>query len=755
MKRVKKIRFVIGMLASIIIFSMVGCGKKNDESEDYKEMIYDATPFSFDEVDGEINSIVVKDNQLYINTVQWTEDSNEEGDEADRGEQHEDGELHSGLYSANIDGSDLKEIEVNMAENEIIRTILAQGDGTIICVVQSDNAQSEKESVFLVKIDKEGKELLRENITNILTIYESGYSTEFTVDEKGNVIAVNGQEVYIFDDDFNYIGEMNSPNLINGIGLTKDGQVICGSLTYDGDEVGAQVQVLDVEDRKWGKTITLENVELLDTDCIIDGREWDFYYRSDEGIYGYDIEKKKSVKLLDYIASNLDFENIYQMASFGDSKFISIAHDDDSNETGIVIYTKVDPATIPDKTIITYGGLYISDDIKLAASTFNRASREYQIEFKEYSNIEKMNTDIIAGKIPDIIDLNYQPLEEYVEKGILEDLTPYFDKDSELSTTDMIDSVRESMQINGKLYFVSPEFGVDTIIARVKDVGNRTNWTFDELKDFLDGQDDNVRLFYSDNKEDLLSIFLLYGSTDFIDWQTGKCSYDSQDFKEILQFCNKGTEKEENDTDYWLNMVSDIKEGKQLFVNIYGLNIGEIQVFHQMFEDDITYIGYPNMAREGSCFRFGTQIGISAQSEVKEGAWEFVRIFMTKEYQGNMENWMYGDASSPTRQDCFDMLVKAMTTTEAYTDELGQEVEPASGLWWWNDIEVDRRPLTHEEADGYINLVNNTNKRTSYDSSVDEIIKEEVKPYFAGEKSLDETVSIIQNRIQTYVSENR
>lgn len=750
-----KSNIVILMVLSMILLSTAGCGKRKEQNENYKEMIYDMELLNLNGVSGEPQAIVYNEGKLYINMIQWENGGQEVDNEENADESHmhgEDGQICSKLYYVNTDGSDWKEIPINIQNGELIRTVLIGENGEIFCVVQNDNTEKVKSSMLLVKFNEEGKELLKEDITNIYDLNEEDDNIEFVTDKQGNVVVAAGKNVYLFDNTLKCVGEVYSPNLINGIGLTKDGQVICGSMMYEEESICSQVQILDLDDKKWKKTIKLGDEVLQETGCLMNGGEWDFYFRTESGIYGYNIENKDSLKLLDYLASNLESDEIYGMASLGDGRFISLTH---GTEMGIYIYTKVDPATIPDKITITYGGLYVSDEIKTAASTFNRKNRQYQIEFKEYGSIEKMNVDIIAGNITDIIDLKYQPMEQYVEKGILEDLTPYFDSDPELSETDIIDSVRQAMLIDDKLYFVSPKFGVDTIVAKVKDVGNRTGWTFEEMDSFLNEQDDGIRPFYSDNKEDLLDIFLLYGSTDYIDWQSGKCSYTSQNFKNILEFCNSGTDKRADSDDYWKNMISDIQEGKELFSNVYGLGVGEIQVYHQIFGDDITYIGYPNMDKDGSCFRFDTQIGISAQSKEKEGAWEFIRTFMTQKYQGDSESWLNGSAPSPTRQDCFDMMIKAKTATESYTDEMGQTIEPASNSWWWNDIEVKARPLTQEEVSRYIDLINRTKKRTSYDYSVEKIIKEEAKPYFLGEKSLDETVNIIQMRIETYVNEIR
>ena len=233
---------------------------------------------------------------------------------------------------------------------------------------------------------------------------------------------------------------------------------------------------------------------------------------------------------------------------------------------------------------------------------------------------------------------------------------------------------------------------------------------------------------------------------------TGECSFDDQDFKSILEICNKGKNEETEYNEDAPSMPALIKEGKVLF-NEGWIDAESVELYKKMFGGDITFIGYPNKDKEGSYFNFNTTMGIYSKSDVKEGAWEFIRSFMTRECQGKQAgNMMYGN---PTRQDCFDMMMKAKTATEKYTDEFGQEVLPLDSSWGWDDLEVKIVPLTDKEAKLYEDLVNNTKKFGGYNNALMEIITEEAKAYFAGEKSLDETADIIQNRIKTYVNENR
>jgi hypothetical protein len=45
--------------------------------------------------------------------------------------------------------------------------------------------------------------------------------------------------------------------------------------------------------------------------------------------------------------------------------------------------------------------------------------------------------------------------------------------------------------------------------------------------------------------------------------------------------------------------------------------------------------------------------------------------------------------------------------------------------------------------------------RQTYDNEIDQIISEETGAFFSGQKSAKDVAGIIQNRVSTYVNENR
>lgn len=828
------------LMASVMMVSMVACGKKDKDSssgskqkkENKKEMTYEESDLSVDGIEGDIVSYVVEGDRIYFYTTKWvegdgsedatdeelnaedtsaegvsdedateadtseeadsedatedasteaesedatedasteaesedaTEDASTEGDNEDATEEDNTGDSSEGeeyigksyyyVYSMKIDGTDLQDLgQPEIAENTYINYMLLKSDGSIEFLLGSYDDKSGKQSYVLASFDQSGKETDSRDITKDLGLDENedNYLNKALIDDEDRYVFVTNSAITVFDKDFKKVCEMKPDSgYVDAVAKTKDGKIVVGDSS---GEDGAKVQVLDVDAQKWGESYKMDFQYFSSSDSLMNGIEYDFYYKDDSGIYGYDIASKKGTKLMDFVASNVSSDNSYSIFPIAKDTMMGTIWDGENSK--LVLYKKVDPSTITDKETITVGAMYVDDNIKKAAIAFNKKSNKYQVEFKDYSNEEdpqtKMNADIIAGNVPDILCLSGLSVDQYAEKGILEDLTPYYEKDSDVSTDDLIPSVAKAMQIDGKYYYIAPGFYVNTLVGAAKTVGTEPGWTMDDLKKILDEHKD-ARPFYSENKNDNLYSFITMNISDYVDWSTGECSFDGQDFKDILEICNRGSNEETEYSEDSPSEPSLVKEGKVLLTNGGSLDMESVELYEAMFNGDITFIGYPNKDKDGSYFSFDNQLGIYSKSKVKDAAWEFLKTFLTKEYQGDRNN-LY---SNPTRQDAFDMLVKSKTATEKYTDELGNEVEPLQSGWGWDDLNVEIGPLTEKQAQMYIDLVNNTDKTGEYNDEIGNIITEEAKAYFSGQKSLDETADVIQNRVKTYVNENR
>lgn len=741
-----KLFFVVVLL--IVSVSLYGCRiaqKQNDNQNGANtiDVVYNGENLTLDGMDGFIIDIVSQYDRVGIVTLEWLDS------------EFTKKKLH--FYVMNIDRNEMEEIPLTLPENGNLIEKTFDKNGNLIYIT---NSQDTDTYVYeLIKVDRTGKELLRTPLhLNDNTI------CGLLVDEKNNIILAQPQAVSVFDEDFKCLATIEGDkekDSINSVAFTKNGQVICSQGDYEGEKEILLVREIGNNPVKWENSyeIPITDTSFVD-DILINGwGEYDFCYRTTDGIYGYIAKKKESVKLLDYTASNMTENHTQKITLLKEGEWIGMVYDE-VEDTKVAVYRKVDPEIVANRKTLVVGVFGIEEEISEAIVQFNREHLEYQIEIRDYLEAEdpvlQMNTEVIAGNAPDILDLSYVSMDQYIEKDLLEDLTPYIERDSELSMQELIPSVSEVIEADSHTYFVAPSFDLYSLAATKEEVGGKDGWTLEEMKDVLKQKDKDVNAFYRNDKIDLLYTLLEMNVSDFVDWSTGKCYFDDKEFRELLVLVEQvGTDGESEYNEELLAEREAIRNGSVLFWE-GCVNLAQLYMNRTTFGEDVTYVGYPNEDKEGSYFRFNHPFAICSNSKEKQMAWEFVRIFMTKEYQSKMD--LYGN-SMPTRQDCFDLMMEANLATEAYTNEMGQQVIPGA-LWSaysliYTDTLSEENPLTKKEAEELIALVGKTKRCVSYEDALMDIIQEEAEYYFAGEKSLEDTVKIIENRAETYVNENR
>ncbi|MDY4104508.1 MAG: hypothetical protein SOY37_02900, partial [Oscillospiraceae bacterium] len=138
-----------------------------------------------------------------------------------------------------------------------------------------------------------------------------------------------------------------------------------------------------------------------------------------------------------------------------------------------------------------------------------------------------------------------------------------------------------------------------------------------------------------------------------------------------------------------------------------------------------------------------------------EAAWEFVRYFMSDEYA---DQYSYGFSTSQKRFN--EQLKEAMTPEyekdengNFKLDENGNKIEISQGGWSDGVNEYNFYAMTQAEADQLVELINSCDKVMTYDTSLFDIVNEEVQGFFNDQKSAEETAKMVQSRVSLYVKE--
>jgi ABC-type glycerol-3-phosphate transport system substrate-binding protein len=170
-----------------------------------------------------------------------------------------------------------------------------------------------------------------------------------------------------------------------------------------------------------------------------------------------------------------------------------------------------------------------------------------------------------------------------------------------------------------------------------------------------------------------------------------------------------------------------------------------------MYGEPVTCIGYPTNSGTGSSISTGdVLLAMSSKSKYKDGAWEFIRKFLTSDYQNGSDMWSF-----PIMKSALDAKFKEAMTPEYYEDENGKQVEQVKGSWGYEDFNVDIYAAKQEDIDELNKVITSVDSSFEYNTEMYSIITEETAPFFAGQKTAKEVADIIQSRIQIYVNENR
>lgn len=385
---------------------------------------------------------------------------------------------------------------------------------------------------------------------------------------------------------------------------------------------------------------------------------------------------------------------------------------------------------------------------------FNESQSEYYIEIVDYSDdstvsrhtaLTRLNTELASGEGPDLFYLwNLQmDVEVYGPKGYLEDLYPYLEQDPDLSKDDLIPSFLNAYSVGDKLYGAVPGFGIISMFGPTSVLEQFNTWNFDALNQLAEECGGMQELFSTQQTGlSFLQSALTTSLSDFVDYQQATASFDGQEFAEVLKMCAQ-LEGSPN---------GDETPQHPLLTYYVIQSFMELQYYEAFYGDSITFVGIPSETSSGNCFvNMMDQFAMNHNSKYKDGAWQFLRILFTESYQYDAYV-NSGYTCFPTNQAAMERLIEKSMSTLTTIDENGQEVEvTARG----NQTDFEYHAATESQVQQILDVIDHTDVVAHAVSEILTIAEEESSYYFRGEKSLEETQRIIQQRVTVYLGEQQ
>lgn len=551
----------------------------------------------------------------------------------------------------------------------------------------------------------------------------------------------------------------NSSNM-----LLKDKGIYLVIYNDEADWTKQYIAEYNVAADTFGEPIQMPSAIAMNSYSVMMGSGGNLIYSTSAGVYSYNIGDAEGTLKMDFVNSDLNIGSLYRVVQTSDTSLFALYDENYDGKVKAAALSYVAPEEIPDKSVLVLAGTYVNGDIKRRVIEFNKASETARIVMKDYSQynsyddyeagITQLNNDIIAGQMPDILIEDGLPVESYANKGLLANIGKLIEEDEELSQIEFMQNVFEAYSINGELYHVVPRFSAATLVAKTSLVGDGSDWSMEKMQQVLAGMGEGAQAFGEVARNQFMNMAMQYCGRDFIDVKTGKCEFDSEEFIAMMEFAKTLPEEINWDEiygegDYWSSYESQYRDNKTLLLQLWFSGFQNISYqLNGYIGEEFSFVGFPMESGNGSYISAYEMMVLSAKSQNLEEAWNFVRYYLTDEYQENLE---YGLA---VNKRVFLEQSKDAMSRPYYEDAATQERVEYDSTIFINGEEIIVPPLTQEQTDQMVAFIESINTSYYYNENVMNIINEEIGAFYSGQKNAKDTAAIIQNRVQLYVDEN-
>ncbi|MBO4650139.1 MAG: hypothetical protein J5653_03005 [Clostridiales bacterium] len=506
-------------------------------------------------------------------------------------------------------------------------------------------------------------------------------------------------------------------------------------------------------------TLDIHSFEINKTEMPLEFSFAEFYVDPKNEAYACEEQKIVKVDLSTGTATDvLDFNTTYIFDSYRDGRALKVTDNEIviitqkqsftglDCETKIITLTKADKNPNAGRKVLSLAHFSQLEDTEyVAINNFNKTSENYFIEEtdKYYLIAEKpiddstgesflaqtlsgkadamdlLISDIKSGDGPDLViyDSEYEKLNN---TDYLLDLTKRIESENTLNGGDYMDFVLSPNGRDGKHYRLDYKYFFRGLLVN-------NNFLDDGAKGLTFSQYDQIisdrNLGMSVLEQNKLNNFrtLLSSSDCFSYDDSGKISVNTEGFRSLAEYVASISDNMQYDDGMTqLNNILMLQYmGSREFTNRFG----SLSKSHSI-------IGLPSSDGHAENV-LATGIGITSCSALEEGAWEFMMTLLSSDIQHI--------------QSSYDPVMKS-AQKDLLLDYISIYNDAAK-------VSYDMEPIDEGMADRYIEQLSDAIIVPDVNPTVLTIICEEMPAYFAGDKTLDEVISTIENRVNLLLRE--
>ncbi|MBO4688622.1 MAG: extracellular solute-binding protein [Clostridiales bacterium] len=497
-------------------------------------------------------------------------------------------------------------------------------------------------------------------------------------------------------------------------------------------------------------------------------------------IFKYNVESNTEEKVLDntwyspyFYDFNPDKNNDIRIIQYSEEKIVLYFNGGDGFATAdmmsanctILILSKAQTNPHAGKKIIEISAPLdgtFSDYLSQAIVSFNETDPEYHIQiWSKYNEgikagrgfplldpqIERAYTlvrELGSSDCPDIV-VNMDKKEAMNDKTLL-DLGASLDESVKQA---LFENILEASKVDGKLYFIPVTLEVEGLIVKEDDVGkDKIGMTFEEYGNYVTDTLSGAQPYdYPESKYNYRDVFLM-SCIDIKSAVEGeKVDFDSEQFREAAEYARANFSENRRDPDEYIPFAEEELRPRPDGRYVIMTNFVDYVLNCSGEQDACVVIGTPSVTGQGPRFKAQESISVTAKSDQQEGCIKFINYLLSGKFISGEELSVSSICSNK------EVMKKEIPLIAKYYNEI-YENEMAYGLFDKSQLKtMGYKEATDTMQQKFYDMLSTLSVYYMDDIEIKNIINEELAAFYAGDKSIDDVIRFINDRVDKYVSE--
>lgn len=501
--------------------------------------------------------------------------------------------------------------------------------------------------------------------------------------------------------------------------------------------------------------------------------------RNSKGLFTFATNNGEIKKVMDgkstSIGDNsLNVENIIEYSGSNSKNEYLVLYRDVNNKFKLYKYKYSEELSNKELTEVKVYSLHESAGITDMMRKYQKDNEDIKINYEfgisvyggitENDALKKLNTEIMAGKGPDILFLDGMSYDYYQKKGILENLDDIVEKNKD----QLFSSVTDSFYQGNKIYMIPLKIklpmlmGKDTVVKEANNLEDLSS----SIESNLKNQDIDIMKIY--NPEDIINLMYSSSSNDFVNgkdvnkesikiflestkkiYDISKDKINKEEYKRYNDANGEYIQKYGDKYGFSRNMYLNKLLGPNHFVknDITNLGIGYVCSLEQVSEvtsavnnrDDIAYKYFTGDGQ--NLFLPVNIVSVNSKSKNKKLSKEMVSKLLSEEYFDSNKDSIFS-----INKNVLDTIYNS-----------NKDNEHLGNFGVGNDQEGDtlckKEWLDEKNYDYLLDTMNNLEKSVNTNTTILYPIVDFGKQYMLEEISLEEAVEGIANDVELKLGE--